>query len=65
MAGVKARAAERVAGLSAEQYIHESILKPGAYIVPGFRDLMFADYARYLNQQDIADLQAYLTGLSP
>lgn len=34
LGGIATRAGETVAGLSAEEYIHESIVQPNAYIVP-------------------------------
>lgn len=38
--GVGTRAVTRVAGQSAEEYIRESILKPDAYVVPGYDNVM-------------------------
>lgn len=57
------RAATRVAGLSAEQYIEDSILYPAHHIVPGFRVSMYAGYADHFTGQDVADLVAYLMTL--
>lgn len=54
-------AAARRAGYSAEAYLYESIVKPGAYVVPGFADdAMPQDIASTLTPQDMADLLAYL-----
>jgi cytochrome c2 len=64
LAGVNERAATRVEGLSADEYIHQSIVAPRAYLVPGYRDLMYPDYAEHLTEQDIADLIAFLHTLS-
>lgn len=63
MQGINQRAGERVAGLSADDYLHQSILEPSAFIVPGFRSIMYPDYADHLSAQDVADLIAYLKTL--
>lgn len=58
--GIYERASGRVPGLSADGYLHQSIIEPHAYIVPGFRPIMYPDYGKHLGEQDIADLIAYL-----
>src|SRR5438128_2983702 len=40
LAGVGGRAATRKPGMSAKQYIIESLLDPGAYIVEGYPNIM-------------------------
>src|SRR5436309_12304468 len=40
LAGVGARAAKRKPGLSAKQYLIESLLQPGAYLVEGYPNIM-------------------------
>src|SRR5436190_2580943 len=40
LAGIGARAAARKPGMSAKQYIIESLLQPGAYIVEGYPNIM-------------------------
>tara|TARA_Y100001970_G_scaffold54258_1_gene68773 strand:- start:9236 stop:10684 length:1449 start_codon:yes stop_codon:yes gene_type:complete len=40
MGGIKDRAADRVSGLSAYEYIYESIVEPQAYIVEGYPPVM-------------------------
>jgi sulfur-oxidizing protein SoxX len=60
-AGTATRAATRVAGMSAEEYIHESILTPNAYVVEGFQEGdMYQTFSEELSEQQIADLVAYL-----
>ncbi len=55
------RAASRVPGMNAEEYIKESILKPDAYIVEGFnKGDMYAKWTTELSAQEINDLIAYL-----
>ncbi len=63
MAGIAARAGERVPGLSAEAYLHQSIIDPEAYVVPGFRPIMYPKYAEHFSERDIADLIAFLMTL--
>jgi sulfur-oxidizing protein SoxX len=59
--GTGTRAATRVPGMSAEDYIRESITKPDAYIVEGFnKGDMYAKWATELSPQEINDLIAYL-----
>lgn len=63
MKGISERAGTRVEGMSAEAYIRQSILEPKAFIVAGFRPIMYPDYAKHLSEQDILDLIAYLSTL--
>lgn len=48
---------------SVEDYTHASIVRPAAYIVEGFGNIMYPQYGRQLTQQQIADLVAYLLTL--
>src|SRR5688572_9198576 len=41
--GIGERAGAQVAGLSAEEYLRQSILEPERYIVSGYRDIMYPD----------------------
>jgi mono/diheme cytochrome c family protein len=68
--GVGTRAAARItdpgytgAAETPEQYLFESIVRPEAYLVPGFTDLMPHTYGSTLSDQDLADLIAYLQTL--
>ena len=55
------RAATRIAGMSAADYIHESIVDPSAYVVSGFPDnVMPKNFADKFSAQDISDLIAYI-----
>jgi cytochrome c553 len=59
-AGLATRAQTRVAGLSAADYIHQSIVEPNAYVVEGFAEgLMYQNYATDLTEDQINDLVAY------
>jgi len=53
----------RKAGGSAEDYIREAVLQPGAYIVPGYPDTMPRGLDRSLSQEDLDDLVRYLLTL--
>ncbi|MDX2140503.1 MAG: c-type cytochrome [Chloroflexota bacterium] len=61
--GIYARAATREAGVSADDYIRQSILQPDEFLTPGYRDMMYRQYAEALTEQDIADLIAFLAAL--
>ncbi|MDX2161143.1 MAG: c-type cytochrome [bacterium] len=61
--GIGGRAGARVAGQTAEAYLRASILHPRDHIVAGFRNIMYAEYADVLTEQDIRDLIAYLQTL--
>lgn len=63
LANIGAEAGSMVAGQSAEEYLHESIVNPGAFMVPGFADLMPATYGAQLTEKQINDLVAYLLSL--
>lgn len=58
--GIGERAAGRIEGYSAEQYLRESILLPCNYVVEGFTCVMPQNFGERLEAQDLADLIAYL-----
>jgi hypothetical protein len=59
---VGGRAGSRVAGLSPDAYIEQSIREPAKFIVSGFQDLMPPTF-KDLTAADVADLIAYLKTL--
>lgn len=63
MRGIKKRGGKRVDGLSTDDYLRQSILEPRAFVVPGYRPIMYPNYAKHLSAQDVADLIAYLKTL--
>lgn len=58
--GIAERAATRPGYISPEDYLHRSIVEPDAYLVPGFRAIMYREYAIQLTEAEINDLIAYL-----
>ncbi len=59
--GISGRAGDRVPGLSAEEYLRESIVDPTAYIVDGhFADSMPKGFKILLSEEDIDGLVAFL-----
>ena len=64
LAGVGLIAGSRVPGLTAEEYLRQSILDPDAYIVEGFPSgQMLNNYDELLSDEDIDALVAYLLTL--
>jgi glucose/arabinose dehydrogenase len=62
--GLHEIAAERVAGLSAEEYVRESILNPNDYVVAGYSEnFMFQNYGRQLSEEEIDALVIYVLAL--
>lgn len=60
-AGLAERAADRIPGMSAEEYIRQSILDPDAYVVDGFpAGQMVPNLDEVLSEQQINDLIAFL-----
>ena len=56
-------AAARRPGVSAAEYVRQSILDPGTYLVPGYQDSMPRDLGRDLPPTDLDALVAYLLSL--
>ena len=63
MKGYAARVASHAQGKSPEEYTRTSIVSPAAYIVDGFSNVMYGQYAQKLSPQQISDLIAYLLTL--
>jgi cytochrome c len=63
LSGIADRAASRIAGMSAEDYLANSILDPSSYLVPGYRGMMYNQYGGHFDARDIDDLVAYLMTL--
>ena len=64
LAGIANRAGERVAELSAEDYLRQSIIDPDAYTVEGFSaSVMPLVWSSVLDEEQINDLVAFLLTL--
>jgi len=63
LGGIAQRAANRKSGMSASDYLHESIVNPTAYIVQGFSPVMPGNFGQTLTAADIDALVAYLETL--
>lgn len=70
LAGVGTRAADRIAAAdytgtatSAEEYIHESIVNPNAYVVPDFVPAMPPTYEQTIPPDQLDQLVSYLGSL--
>lgn len=63
LAGIGSRAAERVPGEDANTYLLTSIIKPEAYLVAGFDNLMPSTFGKSLTGEEVDGLVAYLLTL--
>lgn len=63
LAGVGARAGDRVEGLTAEEYIEQSIRDPDAHVVEGFDEGTMPSWDEILSDTQIEALVAYLLTL--
>jgi mono/diheme cytochrome c family protein len=63
LGGLSARAGSRVSGLSARDYVYQSIVSPARYLVSGYTNVMYSSYGEKLSPQDIADVMAYVLSL--
>ena len=61
--GLGEQADQRVPGLTAVEYLHQSIIDPETYMLDGWDPNMPTNYGAFLTDQEIADLIAYLLGL--
>lgn len=62
--GLADRAGDYVEGMSAEDYLRESIVEPDAHVVEGFTaGVMYQNYGEDLTDQQIDNLVAYLLTL--
>ncbi|MFN8381056.1 MAG: cytochrome b N-terminal domain-containing protein [Anaerolineales bacterium] len=59
--GVADRASTRIPGMTAEEYLHQSIVDPNAFVVPGFpAGQMIQNFGQILTEDQINDLIAFL-----
>jgi cytochrome c oxidase subunit 2 len=58
--GFGAIAGTRIAGTSAAEYTYQSITHPADFLVSGYGNLMYNQFATHLSPQQMADLIAYV-----
>ena len=64
LAGVATRAASRIPGISAPEYLRDSIVNPNNYVVAGFPSgVMYQKWEQTLTGAELDDLVAYLLTL--
>jgi nitric oxide reductase subunit C len=64
LAGIATHAETASAGMSAEEFLRESIIDPNAVIAEGFpAGVMYQNYAMNLSEEEINDIVAYLLTL--
>ena len=63
LAGIATRAHTRVEGWDGREYIQTSIIKPSAYVVDGFTDLMPSNFGKSLSGEELDALITYLLTL--
>ena len=59
--GIGSRAGTEVAGQTAEEYLHTSIVSPGDFVVPGYQNIMPQDYEQRMTDEEINALVEYLS----
>lgn len=60
---VAQRAATRVDGMTASDYLHESIVDPSAFVVAGYINMMPKDFGTIYTPQEVDAIVAYLMSL--
>ncbi|MFQ5613103.1 MAG: c-type cytochrome [Anaerolineae bacterium] len=63
LSGVASRAGTRVEGLTAEEYIRQSILEPTAFVVEGYDPIMPPSLINVIGEENFDDLVAFLLTL--
>jgi mono/diheme cytochrome c family protein len=62
--GLASNAGDRVPGLSAEEYIRESILEPNAFVLAGYQEgIMLQTFSESLTDEQVENLVAWLLTL--
>lgn len=65
LAVIKDEAVSRVEGLSPEEYVRQSIVDPGAYLVADYPDIMPKDYGERLSGEQINGLVRFIFEFTP
>lgn len=63
LAGIATSAESRVAGLSAHDYLLQSIVRPSAYLNDGFQDVMPQSFGHIFTDEQLEALVSYLLTL--
>jgi len=63
LAGIGSQAGERVNGLSAEEYLRQSILEPNAHMVEGFSANIMPNWSDKLTEEQVGNLVAFMLTL--
>ena len=63
LAGIATRGGTRVSGQDAETYLLTSVLRPDAYLVEGFENLMPSNLAKSMSGEEVDAVIAYLLSL--
>lgn len=63
LAGVATRAATRIPGTSARDYLHESITAPGGFLAEDYKDQMPGNWSDVLTNDEIDSIVSYLLTL--
>ncbi len=61
--GIATNAATRIPGNDARDYIYNSILSPGDYVVDGFDNIMIDNFGEKLTAEEVDAVAAYLLTL--
>jgi mono/diheme cytochrome c family protein len=62
---MQSNAATRIDGMAAADYLYQSIVDPGAYVVDGYTNTMPGTFATQFNQQEISDLIKFILEFDP
>jgi nitric oxide reductase subunit C len=63
LAGIARRADGRIEGVQAREYMKDSIMTPGKYLVEGYPDLMPTTLSETLNEEEVEAVLSYLMTL--
>jgi mono/diheme cytochrome c family protein len=65
LATMRDSAAARIEGVSAEDYLRDSIVNPSAFVVEGYEDIMPKTYGDQFTDHDVASLVKFIAEFSP
>lgn len=59
------KAATRVEGMAADEYVYQSVVEPGAFVVDGYNNMMPTTYGNTLTEDEIRGLIAFVLEFDP